>query len=263
MDRSRLLLAERLGGTLLQAPACVPLVIAERIARHGAPTILVLTAATEPLERALLAMGALQSQGLVLNMVGALDPGTGLREALQAHRRRIGALLCAFDSEPAWPEDRPLLAKRLPGRIRASAPLPLAPARVSPLERSLLQTHYPEWPEPRLARIFIDPPWEPDGGTWVARWWPGVPLPAGAEILRPGLELATVTPLAEALRSALRTARDRPVPMLPLDADPSRLLALRPLCADVQVFQGQADDWSRALTNLARLPAPPHFCARC
>jgi hypothetical protein len=135
----------------------------------------------------------------------------------------------------------------------------LQPARLSPLERSQLKVHRPDLAE----RIFIDPPWEPHGSAWVVRWWPGVALPPGAEILQPGLDLQTASPLADALRSALRAASTLPVPMLPHDGDPGRLHALLQLCADVQVFPGEAGEWRGALLNLARLQAPPHFCARC
>lgn len=259
MDLSRLRLVERLGGTLLQAPGCVPLVMAERIARHGAPQVLVLHTAEASLATLLRTAESLQADGLDLNVIGVLDPGPGLPEALQGHRRRFGSLLCALDSGVAWPGTAPLLAKRLPGRIRAERPLPMAPARLSPLERGLLRQHGLDCPE----SVFIDPPWEPHGTAWVARWWPGVELPQGAEILQPGLELQTATPLAEALRNAWRAAANQPVPLLPLDADPGRLHALLLLCPDVQVFHGEAADWSRALANLAQLPAPPHFCARC
>jgi hypothetical protein len=263
VDHQQLQLAERLGGTLLQAPHSVPIVIAERIARHGAPQVLVLAGEPAALEKALHATGRLQAQGLDLNLVALLDPGAGLPEALVVHRRRLGSLLCALDAGTTWPEDKFLLAKRLPGRIQAEAPVQLPPARLSPLERSQLEGHFPSWPKERLDRVFVQPAWEPSGSGWTARWWPGVDLPPQVGIVQPGIELQTASPLAEALRAALRAEQNWPVPILPLDGDPARLHALIRLCTDVQVFHGESPVWTRALQNLARLPAPMHFCARC
>lgn len=263
MNLLQLQLAERLGGTLLQAPRSAPLVIAERIARHGAPQVLVLSADPAALEKVLHATGALQAQGLDLNLVAVLDPGAGLAESLQAHRRRLGSLLCALDAGSAWPADKFMLAKRLPGRIRAVEPVPMAAARLSPLERTLLEDHLSSWPRERLDGIFVQPAWEPSRSGWTARWWAGVEIPATAEIVQPGIELQTTSPMAGALRAALRAESNFPVPILPLDGDPARLHALVLLCPDVQVFHGESPVWSRALLNLARLPAPTHFCARC
>ena len=263
MDLSRLQLAERIGGTLLQAPATVPLIIAERIASHGAPQVLALFAGPETLEPALEAVVTLQAEGLDLNLSCLLDPGAGLAEALQIHRRRLGALLCALDASTPWPGDTPMLAKRLPGEIRARKPMPLAAARLSPLERSLLRDQVPSGPLEDLDAVYVTPAWTPSGGQWLAPHWPGVDLPDGAEGVVPGIELQTAAPFADALRSALRAESGRPVPCLPLAADPSRLHALGLLCPDVQVFHGSTGAWSRALAALARLPAPPHFCARC
>lgn len=263
MDLSALTLAERLGGTLLQAAGAAPLLIAERLVRHGAPLVLVLAAAPADLEPVLAVASALQAQGLDLNVVGVLDPGPGLEAPLGLHRRRLGSLLCALQAAPPWGGGRPLLAKRLPGRIRAAQPLPLVPARLSPLERSQLQDQDPAWTPGRLQETFVQPAWERTGGAWTARWWPGVALPPGAEVLVPPLELPAATPLTEALRSALRSASRQPVPFLPVDGDPSRLHALGSLVADAQAFDGGPAAWSGALVNLARLPAPPHFCARC
>lgn len=263
MDFSRLRLAERLGGTLLQAAGEAPLVIAERLARHGAPQVLVLAPDADGLQPVLAAAAAMQADGLDLNVVGVLDPGPGLDAALRLHQRRLGSLLCALQAAPAWGGGRPLLAKRLPGRIRAAQPLPLAPARLSPLERSQLREHDPAWTSARLQEVFVQPPWEPAWSAWTARWWPGVALPPQAVVLQPPLELPAATPLTEALRSALRSASALPVPFLPVDGDPSRLHALAHLAAEVQAFGGGVEAWSGALLQLARLPAPPHFCARC
>ena len=263
MDFSRLQLAERIGGTLLQAPGAVPLVVAERIARHGAPQVLALFAGPEVLEPVLEAVGTLHAQGLDLNLIGLLDPGAGLAEALQVHRRRLGAMLCALDSCTPWPGDSPMLAKRLPGVIRAREPVPMAFARLSPLERSLLRDYFLSGPQDDLEAMFSSPAWVPSGGLWLARLWPGVELPDDAELIVPELELQTAAPFADALRSALRAETGHPVPVLPLAADPSRLHALELLCPEVQIFHGPAGAWSRALAALARLPAPPHFCARC
>lgn len=263
MDLSRLQMAERLGGTLLQAAGAAPLVIAERVARHGAPQVLVLAATPAALEPVLAAAFDLQAQGLDLNVVGVVDPGPGLETALHLHQRRLGSLLCALQAAPAWGGGRPLLAKRLPGRIRAAQPAPLAPARLSPLERGQLREHDSAWTPGRLQSVFVQPPWEPAGGAWTARWWPGVELPAQAEVLLPPLELPAATPLSEALRGALRSTSGQPVPFLPVDGDPSRLHALGRLVAEAQAFDGGVEAWSGALLNLAQLPAPPHFCARC
>lgn len=263
MDLSILQLVERLGGTLLQAAGAVPLVIAERLARHGAPQVLVLGSGPAGLAPVLAAAGALQAQGLDLNVIGVVDPGPGLETVLRLHQRRFGALLCALQAAPPWSGGRPLLAKRLPGRIRTTHPLPLAPARLSPLERGQLQEHDPAWTSARLQATFVQPPWEPAGTGWSTRWWPGIELPPGAEVLLPPLELPAATPLSEALRSALRSAWGLPVPFLPVDGDPSRLHALGHLATEVQAFDGGAEAWSSALLELARLPAPPHFCARC
>lgn len=263
MDLSALQLAERLGGTLLQAPGAASLVIAERLARHGAPQVLVLAATVDALQPVLAAADALQAQGLDLNVVGVLDPGPGLEAGLDLHQRRLGSLLCALQAAPPWGGGGPLLVRRLPGRIRATRPLPLTAARLSPLERSQLQEHDPAWTPGTLREVFVQPPWEPAGKGWTARWWPGVALPPGAEVLWPPLELPSATPLTEALRSALRSASAQPVPFLPVDGDASRLHALGRLTAEVQALEGGPAVWSGALLNLARLPAPAHFCARC
>lgn len=263
MDVSRLQLAERIGGTLLQAPGTVPLVVAERLARHGAPQVLALFSGPEAVEPVLQVVGTLQAEGLDLNLSCLLDPGAGLAEALQIHRRRLGALLCALDACTPWPGDTPMLAKRLPGWIRSREPIPLAAARLSPLERSLLRGQGLSGSQEDLDAVYVTPAWTPSGGQWVARHWPGVDLPDGCEGIVPGIELQTAAPFADALRSALRAESGGPVPCLPLAADPSRLHALGLLCQDAQVFHGSAGAWSRALAALARLPAPPHFCARC
>lgn len=263
MDFSRLQIVERIGGTLLQAPGAIPLIIAERIARHGAPQVLALFANPQTLEPVLDVVAALHAQGLDLNLIGLIDPGAGLAGALQIHRRRLGALLCALDACTPWPGDSPMLAKRLPGLIRSREPLPLADARLSPLERSQLRDYDPSLSTDDLETQFVSPAWSPSGGHWLARLWPGVALPDGAETVVPGFELQTAAPFADALRSALRAESGRPVPFLPLAADPSRLQALGLLCPEVQIFQGSAAAWTRALAALAQLPAPPHFCARC
>lgn len=263
MDLSALQMAGRLGGTLLQAAGAVPLLLAERQGRHGAPQVLVLAADPEELEPVLAAATDLQAQGLELNLVGLLDPGPGLGTALEVHRRRLGSLLCALQAAPPWGQGPPRLARRLPGRIRAARPLPLAPARLSPLERSQLQDLDRSWTPDRCAEVFVEPPWEPAGPAWVARWWPGVALPSGAEVLQAPLELPEATPLAEALRGALRATSGQPVPFLPVDGDPSRLQALAGLTGAVHAFTGSQEAWAAALLRLARLPAPPHFCARC
>lgn len=263
MDFALLQLAERLGGTLLQSPGSVPLLLVERLARHGAPQVLVLAPDPEALEPVLAAVAAQHRRGLDLNLVAVLDPGAGRTAALLAHRRRLGSLLCALDAGIPWPEDRPLRAKRLPGQVRADAPLPLAPARLSPLERGLLRDLYPGWSGDQIDAVFLRPAWVPAATAWTCRWWPGVELPAGVDILVPGLELQTASPLAEALGTALRAEARRPVPLLPLDGDPARLHALAQLGAEVQVFRGGAGAWFRLLAGLATLPAPVHFCARC
>ena len=263
MDPIALQQAGRLGGTLLQAAGAPPLVIAERLARHGAPLVLVLGADPGVLEPVLEIAGTLQLDGLELNLLAVLDPGPGLGVALQVHRRRIGSLLCALQAAPPWGGGPPMLAKRLPGRVRAGAPLPLRPARLSPLEQGQLRAQDPAWTPARLQEVFTEPRWEAGPDGWTARWWPGVELPPGAEILCPSLELAAATPLVEALRAALRSTPGRPVPLLPVDGDPAALLALAGLDVEVQAFDGGPEAWGSALRQLARLPAPPHFCARC
>jgi hypothetical protein len=263
VDLSRLLLAERLGGTLLQGLGAASLVIAERIVRHGAPQVLALSAKSEDLEEPLDSIGRLQAQGLDLNLVAVLAPVDGLPQAFRIHIRRLGSLVCALDAGTPWSATRPVLAKRLPGRLWIKQRVQLPPARLSPLELSQLRDLFPNWTQEQALAIFANPSWEPAGAGWTARWWPGVEVPEGAEILLPCLELPTATPVMEALRDALRASTHQPVPILPLDADPARLQALQVLGPEVQIFHGGPAAWSRAFLNLAKLPPPPHFCGRC
>lgn len=257
MDLELLRLAGRLGGTLLQAAGAVPLLLVERIARHGAPQALLLgvdaTALAAPLE----AIGALQEQGLDFNLLAALDPGEDREAILLTHRRRLGSLVCALEVRP--PQAEPFLPKRLPGWIQADRPLAQEPARLSPLERAQLAERFPE----SDLQSFTLPTWERTETGWTARSWPGTVLPAGARLVRPGLELPTASPVSEALRAALRAASRQPVPFLPGLDDPARLQALALLGSEVQQFPGTAEAWRQAFRALAALPAPPHFCARC
>ena len=268
MNPLALQLAADLGGTLLAAPGG-SLLLVERIGLHTAPRVAVLGRGAADLLPALEAMDALQARGLALNLVGLLPlPGCDLASALDRHRRRIGALLAALDAGLPWLAGKPMLPRRLPGRVYRTVPVALDKAPLGPLEKAELKQFLADWDKARRKMTFRRPEWReaPDHaehGGFEADLWPGVPVPEGAELRVPPLELPVGTPLADALRTALRTALGQPIPLLPLPADPAPLHALRRLTRDAAAFRGPAQAWELALETLARLPAPPHFCARC
>jgi len=265
MNPAALQLAAELGGTLLSAPTG-SLLLVERIQGHGLPQVLVLgrsaTDLLEPLEAAERAQG----QGLELNLLAVLPlPGCDLASALEAHRRRLGALVAALDAGLPWLEGQPMLARRLPGRIHGATPSPLAKAPMGPLEKAELKAFLPDWDKVRRKQVFRHPEWRAciDEPGFETDLWPGVPLPEGARLRVPPLELPFATPLTDVLRTALRSATGRPIPFLPLPADPAPLHALRQLTPEIAPFRGPVQAWELALTGLSRLPSPSHFCARC
>ena len=267
MNPGALRLASELGGTLLAAPGG-HLLLVERLGPHTAPRVAVLGRTAEDLGPALAAITTLQSRGVPLNLVGLLPLGCDLPAALALHRRRIGALVAALDAGLPWLDGKPMLPRRLPGRVYRTVPVALDKAPLGPLEKAELKAFLANWDKARRKMTFRRPEWReaPDHeqhGGFEADLWPGVPLPEGAELRVPPLELPVGTPLADALRSALRTALGQPIPLLPLPADPAPLHALRALTRDASAFRGPARAWELALADLARLPAPPHFCARC
>lgn len=271
MNPLALQLAADLGGTLLSAPGG-SLLLAERLGPHTAPRVAVLGRCAEDLGPALEAIAALQARDLPLTLVGILPlPERGdadLASALDLHRRRIGALVAALDAGLPWLDGRPMLPRRLPGRVYRPVPVALDKAPLGPLEKAELKQFLAGWDKARRKMTFRRPEWReaPDHeqhGGFEADLWPGVPVPEGAELRVPPLELPVGTPLADALRAALRTALGQPIPLLPLPADPAPLHALRTLTRDAAAFRGPARAWELALAALARLPAPPHFCARC
>ncbi|HTL97204.1 MAG TPA: hypothetical protein VL181_00235, partial [Holophagaceae bacterium] len=151
-----------------------------------------------------------------------------------------------------WLEDKPMLAKRLPGRLASPAGLEAAP--LGPLDMAELRAFLEGWSEARFQRTFLQP---------ETLLWPDVPAPEGARVVVQPLRLAVGHPLMEALRAALRRALGQPIPLLPLPEDPSGLHALRGLTPEAAAFRGPAAAWESAFRSLAALPAPPHFCARC
>ncbi len=265
MDLAALRLAADLGGTLVAGSGPEHrILLVERLAGHGLPTVLVVGASPEDLRDPLAAISSLHREGLALGLAALLPlGGCDLRGALACHRRRIGSLLGAVDAGLPWLEGRPMLAKRLPGRVRAPAPQDLEPAFLGPLEWRELRAFLPHWSEERIDRTFRNPAWTREGDQWTAPLWPGVGLPPGAQVLALPLELPTATPFSEAFRSALRALSAGPVPWLPLPEDPSVLGTLGILTPHRLAFRGPQRAWELALAKLARLPAPPHFCARC
>lgn len=272
MDLASLQLAAKLRGTLLSgvtAGMSDGLLLVERLQGHGLPQVAVLGRGAADLLAPLDAAERLQAGGLQLNLLALLPlHGCDLSAALEFHRRRLGALVAALDAGLPWLGGRPMLVRRLPGRIHCAAPVPLAKAPMGPLEKSELKALLADWEKARRTDIFRRPQWReaPDRaghGGFVTELWPGVPLPEGAELVVPPLELPCATPLTDALRAALRAATGLPVPILPLPEDPAPLHALRGLTPEVAAFRGPVRAWELALTTLAGLPAPPHFCARC
>ncbi len=272
MNPAALQLAVELGGTLLSGAAGGlggGLLLVERSQGHGLPQVTVLGRGAADLLAPLEAAERLQAGGLQLNLLALVPlPGCDLPAALDFHRRRLGALVAALDAGLPWLGGKPMLVRRLPGRIHCAAPVPLAKAPLGPLEKSELKAFLADWEKERRTEIFRRPQWReaPDHtehGGFVTELWPGVPLPESAELVVPPLELPCATPLTDALRAALRAATGLPVPILPLPEDPAPLHALRGLTLEIAAFRGPVRAWELALTTLAGLPAPPHFCARC
>ncbi len=258
-------LAAELGGSLLTGPGPgLDLLAIERMKAHGLPQVLVASTHAPDLLEPLAAIAAAQEAGLGLNLVAVLLlPGAIPEAAFHHHRRRLGALICALDAGLPWLDGRPMLAKRLPGRIRAARPLELPKAPLAPLEKAELKAFLPDWDKARRKEVFRQPEWTAVGGGFESFLWPGLEAPAGAEILVGPLALSSATPVSEALRASLRAALGRPVPCLPLPGDPTLLHALKDLSPDVAAFRGPEAAWRQAFERIAALPAPPHFCARC
>lgn len=273
MNPLALRLAAELGGSALSAPGG-GFVLAERLQGHGLPQLLVLGRSADDLREPLGAAEGLQARGVALNVLGLVPlPGCDLAASLDLHRRRIGALVAALDAGLPWLDGKPMLVRRLPGRIARTVPVPLDKAPMGPLEKADLKRFLPDWDKGRRKMAFCRPEWReaPDQadpedrghGGFEADLWPGVPLPEGAELRVPPLTLPEGTALANALRSALREATGQPIPFLPLPDDPGPLHALRTLTLEATAFRGPAQAWEGAFARIARLPAPPHFCARC
>ncbi len=272
MDLAGLQLAAKLRGTLLSGVTAGlndGLLLVERFQAHGLPQVAVLGRGASDLLEPLEAVERAQAGGLQLNLLALVPlPGCDLPAALDFHRRRLGALVAALDAGLPWLDGKPMLARRLPGRIHCTAPATLAKAPMGPLEKSELKAFLADWEKDRRKRVFRRPEWREardhaEQGGFETELWPGVPLPEGAELQVPPLELPCATPLTDALRAALRVATGTPVPLLPLSADPAPLHALRRLTPEIAAFRGPVRAWELALANLARLPGPPHFCARC
>lgn len=263
LDAGMLHRALRLGAAWVGGAGLPALLLAERILDHALPRVLVLGRTEADLEAPLEAIAAGHREGLGLNLLAVLPGEAPPAEALPAHRLRLGSLLCAVDAGLSCWTGGAALPRLLPGRIAAPAPLPLDPAPLGPLERTLLAARRPDLDPAGLEAIYGTPPWEPGGGRWTARLWPGVAVPGGAVLIREPLVVPTATPAAEALRGALRASAGGPVPFLPQDEDPSGLLALRLLTPEIGAFRGPCAAWQEAFRRLAALPAPPHFCARC
>jgi hypothetical protein len=261
-------LAADLGGTLLSG-AGGGLLLVERLKGHGLPQVAVLGRGAADLLEPLEAAERTQAKGLELNLLALVPlPGCDLASALDYHRRRIGALVAALDAGLPWLGGKPMLVRRLPGRIVRSAPVPLAKAPMGPLEKAELKAFLSDWEKDRRKMVFRQPEWRetPDHaehGGFETDLWPGVALPEGAELLVPPLELPFATPMTEVLRAALRVATGMPVPLLPSPGDPAPLHGLRLLTQEIAAFRGPVRAWELALAGLSRLPSPPHFCARC
>jgi hypothetical protein len=263
MNPLALQLAAELGGSVLSAPGG-GLVLVERLQGHGLPQVLVLGRGAADLAEALAGLAAAQARGVALNGL-ALVPlsGSDLTAALDLHRRRLGALVCALDAGPPWLDGKPMLARRLPGRLFRAEPAAMPPAPMGPLERAQLEAFLPGWEPERITQVFRQPLWRAVEGGVEADLWPGVPPSAEAELRVPPLSLPEATALTDALRAALRAVTGQPIPFLPLPADPAPLHALRTLTPAATAFRGPARAWDLAFGHLAQLPAPPHFCARC
>lgn len=242
-------LAAELGGARLSGPGG-PLVLVERIRAHGLPALAVLGREAAHLRDAL---DAWDRSDAPINLTAIVPPpGTDLATALPAQRRRIGALTAALDTSLPWLDGKPMLAKRLPGRVQDDAPL--EPVPLGPMEAAELRAFLDGWDEPRFRATFTPS---------AALLWPDARVPTGSRVIVPPLRLAVGSALLDALRDALRRALGHPIPLLPLPEDPSGLHALQVLSRHVAAFRGPASAWGLAFRSLAALPAPPHFCARC
>jgi hypothetical protein len=272
MNPAVLQLAAELGGSLLSGTTGGTgegLLLVERIKGHGLPQVAVLGRGAADLLEPLEAVERLQAGGLELNLMALLPlPGCDLAATLDLHHRRIGAMVAALDVGLPWLRGRPMLVRRLPGRIASSSPVPLAKAPMGPLEKAELKAFLADWKKDRRRMVFRQPQWrqvlDPAGpGGFETDLWPGVPLPKGVELRVPPLTLPFATALTNVLRAALRGATGTRVPILPLPEDPTPLHALRLLTPQIAAFRGPARAWELALAGLSRLPSPPHFCARC
>ncbi|MCM2249679.1 MAG: hypothetical protein NDI58_03805 [Geothrix sp.] len=268
MNPQALQLAAELGGSVLSAPGASGgggLILVERLLGHGLPQVLVLGRRSEDLREPLEAASTVHARGLAVNVLGLVPvPGGDLASALDLHRRRLGALVAALDAGLPWLEGKPMLARRMPGRLARALPAALAKAPMGPLEKAELKGFLAHWDKADRKRTFRRPEWrEVEPGRFETDLWPGVPLPEGAELRVPPLVLPEATALTHALRTALRAATGQPIPFLPLPGDPAPLHALRTLTLEATAFRGPTRAWERALEGLAKLPAPPHFCARC
>ncbi len=253
-------LAADLGGSVLSGQGGA-LVLVERQRGHGLPTLLIMGTRTPHLLQALEAWESCKAE---LNLCVLLPaPGADLSAALGFHRRRIGSLVAALDASLPWLDDRPMLAKRLPGRIFMAAPQKIGKAPLSPLDKAELKAFLPAWDKETRREVFRRGPWVEVEGVFETDLWPGVELPAGAEQRIAPLELATASALMDVLRSALRNVFGQPIPLLPLPGDPSNLHALAQLTPAIAAFRGPVAAWRMVYQKLADLPAPPHFCARC
>lgn len=253
-------LAADLGGSVLSGEGGA-LVLVERQRGYGLPALLVLGTRTSHLLAALEAWDTCEAEVNVCALLPA--PGADLSVALRFHRRRIGSLLAALDASLPWLEERPMLAKRLPGRIFRTSPEKLGKAPLSPLEKDELKSFLPSWDKPQRREAFRRGPWVEVEGGYETDLWPGVALPKDCELRVPPLELPTATLLMDALRFSLRMVLGKPIPLLPLPGDPSNLHALAQLTPSFAAFRGPVEAWRMAYGKLADLPAPPHFCARC
>jgi len=125
-------LTAELGGTLLSGAAGGMeggLLLVERIKGHGLPQVAVLGRGAAEVLEPLEAAERVQAEGLEVNLLALVPlPGCDLAVALTLHRRRIGALVAALDVGLPWLGGKPMLARRLPGRIRLATPVPLAKA---------------------------------------------------------------------------------------------------------------------------------------
>ena len=268
MPSAALQLAAELGGALLSGGAGNLLVV-ERIHGHGLPQVAVLGRSAADVLAPLEAADRVQAAGQEVNFLALVPlPECDLAAALILHRRRIGALVAALDAGLPWLGGKPMLPRRLPGRIFRQVPAAQDKAPMGPLEKGELKVFLPDWDKARRKMVFRRPEWQeaPDHdqqGGFETDLWPGVPLPHGAELRVPPLDLPCATPLMDVLRTALRTATGLPVPLLPLPENPAPLQALRLLTPEIAAFRGPVRAWELALVGLSRLPGPPHFCARC